>query len=460
MRPSILSTLVAILLSVNFSSGQELIDLFIRYYPEQLLGRRNFKKAENARLIEYAQLDPGIIYFYMENLNKRFRDEITNPDSNLTTILGHKIRQSQKLKRLWAEKQIEMVRYSLKVPLKRREILGKLSKYKYRRSLSDSLDLSRYSDLNRMYFFHYLCLIHDTEIIYDPGESYAELLINKANELVSAFNEAYKNLARISRKKRRIWIDRALRYSFLFKDSYLKEYPSTTNCYLYEFINEAVSPDYINHDSIGLLFQSISYPFEAHGTIRFRDPFDEEFRYDYNIMIRNSVSINLGFKVKTQSKYLPFSDINMFFGYSTSQSTENSFEKTELWSGIKVRYGTSVRGSYMLSDYRNFDHYALTFQLFTPIFFVTKSLHLDFGIAYTFQRVSFQYDYYVDGEVFYSTQEPPDMFEDKTFKVVHKWHLMRPIFAIGYYILRPLDIRLDFGTPSGLRWSMDFYFNL
>ena len=207
-------------------------------------------------------------------------------------------------------------------------------------------------------------------------------------ELRSAqFRQRSVERSRVGYESCYMWIDRALKYTFLFKDSYLQEYPICTDFYLYEFLNKAISYDYVNHNSIAILVQTTPLPYSIRETIHFVDPFNVKFEYDYKATIQNSISASLGFKIKTKLKYLPLSDINVCVGYSIFQGYENSFEQTQLWSGIRAKYGYSMNGSYNLSDYRNFDSHAVTVQAFAPIFFVTKSLHLDLGISYTFQQI-------------------------------------------------------------------------
>jgi hypothetical protein len=66
--------------------GQDLVDVFLKYYPPQFFTYKNFKKGENPKLERYGELNPAIISYYFDNLNYQFLEKKKDPKSKTANI--------------------------------------------------------------------------------------------------------------------------------------------------------------------------------------------------------------------------------------------------------------------------------------------------------------------------------------------------------------------------------------
>lgn len=453
--------ILVVVSSFTICKAQDLVDVFSRYYPEQVLKYPNFKKGENPKLQNYGELNPSLIYYYIENLNKRLVEKNANPDSNFTNILKRYIFSSRNLKSMWAKKQADKVENKIKLSVKQREVLNELSRYMFSISKIDTIDYSEFIDMNLLYFYHYLYLTKDLNIEYNSDMDYSNFLNQRSSEKIAVFKNTYVNLKHMDRNKREWWVSEALKYSFLFKESYLDEYPVTTDFYLYEFINRATSPDYNNYNSLEFQLQFDVLPYEFNETLNFQDPFDKRFQYKYTITLQPTMFINTAFKLKTKPELTPFSSLTLCLGYSIYQNHSNTFENTTLWSGIRAISGLYVNGSYIISDYKNFESYSVNALFSTPIYFYSKNLSFSLGLVYIYQHIAFEYDFNVDGEARAAYSETlPEFWQDRTVKIDNDKHLFYPVLSANYYVLPNLSLSCDYLLIKNIRLGLNYHIKL
>ena len=64
----IIISLIVILLSLNSASANEIIDLYQAFRPQKVKQYPKLMESENLKFEQYAQLNPQLIYFYINTI--------------------------------------------------------------------------------------------------------------------------------------------------------------------------------------------------------------------------------------------------------------------------------------------------------------------------------------------------------------------------------------------------------
>lgn len=62
--------------------SQDLVSLFENHLPEKFVKLKSARKDLNGRLRHYAELDPNLLYLYVEYFNRRFDRKIVDKHAN------------------------------------------------------------------------------------------------------------------------------------------------------------------------------------------------------------------------------------------------------------------------------------------------------------------------------------------------------------------------------------------
>lgn len=461
MKAKLLLLMLLILLSANGTYGQSFIDLYENYLPSSVLENQTLKNDIDRSLRMYGEINPDLIYLYLTNLELKFVNKIQDSDSNLTYFLASSFAESKKMKTNWAKLYLAMIEDRYSSSLKIKKFSSYFSKSVFKGSKIIKTDPPVLIDENKQAFFTYLYLTRNKTLKYDPNLDYNSEYRKESEKIVQKFQDEFKSDDLITRDEKENIIGEIFEYPYLFKDGYLEEYTNLTNFYIDEQLDKYFADDYNSKNEILLNVSFQTEPLEFDEEIAFTDPFNINFKYDYDIEIKNSIVANLGFKLKTMNGYNNFSYWRVLLGYSISQSRSTTLKETALFSGTRAIIGLSYNGEYRITDYRDFNSYGISVQITTPVYYFNRNIYFEAGINYTLQNVSFKTDFIKDGVVETPyTDEDPVFFEDKTLNIDEYYHLIYPVFNANFAIQNSFDIQINYLMPFNFRVGLTYHFQI
>jgi hypothetical protein len=396
----------------------------------------------------YSQLDPDLLYFYIEDLHQRFEQTTSEPDSSLR--LYH-LKYSSKvkfLKQQWAQLNIEKIKQIYTPSLKVTRMKSYFTTYLYKRYKSVMTEPLKNIDKNKQDFYTYIYLANKNDITYDSTLDYNLLRIEIVNELVDYYNKKYEKRTELSEEEITEIIKSAFNHPYLFKDSYLSSYNKTTNFHIYELINYLIKDNYLIHNEIYLQLSFYPLPIIFEEKITFTDPFNDHYKYKYDIEFYESVYLNFGYKYKLKNETTPLSYLNVNVGISIYHRYENSLQDTELFKGTKMMSGYWFTGKYILSNERKSKSFAIATQISVPVYYYNYKLFFEAGLSYSFYSISFEYDFNKEDEIISPGETPPEFYKNEIVNYDEIKHLIYPIIAMNYNVSRNFSIRAEYNIPK------------
>lgn len=428
----------------NVFAAERLIDLYQQFIPQQIKRQKRYMEIENKKLERYAELNPDLIYVYLEHLNRKFNLRLSDPDSNFHNYFGYLLNTSKEKKSKWAHKiQLQIDKRAI-IPLAKAKLIYLFStaaSIDYKIELQEKeITPPKDFDRNRQAYFKYIYFSKDDKEEYDPQKNYTELCDQQLEKIAARFTKYYNELELIGESERKNLIAKALKYSFLFKESYLPAY-ERTNFSILDFIYKAIIPEYRNYFglSAGISYTPLKVSFDD--AISFADPAGKM----YSVAIKASYNtyVRFGFRFVLNKKMIPFSYINATFGFGLSAAPKNKEDKN-LGHIILYDGDLYVNGAYGVRNLRSFDMYSFMVQFSTPALFITDKLYFEGGLNYTFYYLKFKYDYYFDGyAIDHSNNGLPDFYKGWTKEVKENKHRFRPLLVANYNLTRFINLRLD-----------------
>ena len=448
------STIVLFLLIPFTVSAGNMTDTYKQHIPSILLNDRKMIKQIEEDLQTFGELDPDIIYYYLSHLQLRYDSSITNPDSNLATFLKAKISKTQRLKKNWARISLYIMADKFDYTVRTREISAFYNKFKRVQIPLEYADNHKPVDTNLLFFYKYLFMTKE-ESAYDPSVDYQDLYINSISDLIEFFESTYLNPPEHKYLNNQALIQKAFDYSYVFKESYLRNFPKQSNIYLFELVHKLLENKYKTDNWINLFFPMEVISQERMKIYKFNDPMNYTNRYYYKFNIQRSAYANLGFLFKMKGELNPGSHIRFSIGYSIYQQASTTFSDTTFFSGSRHVPGLYFEGDYIFSDPRDINTFAITSEFTFPVLYFSKDFFLEAGLHYKYQRTEFTFDFTKPGTLEQPfSNEPQPFFDDEVVHMNRSYHIFRPSISLNYILLKQATLRMDYIFPTNMRLAV------
>jgi hypothetical protein len=456
MNLKIVYLVLIIILSINSASAENLLTLYGKFIPEKLQNNVANRQDLDRVLTLYSQLDPDLLYFYIEDLNQRFNNTESEPDTNYRIYLLKYSGKIKYLKQQWAQQNIETIKQIYSPGRKVEQIQSYFTPYIFKvvkEIITDSFDNI---DKNKQDFYTYIYLSENNEIEYNEEIDYSNLRNQITNELVNNFNAKFQNIENLSDEEITKTINSAFKYSFIFKDTYLSQYKNTTNFHIYELIDYLIKDNYLINNQIYAQLSYFPLPIYFEENIKFTDPFGDPYDYEYDIEFNNATYLNLGYKYKLKNETTALSYLDISVGIPIYSSYENGLQDTALFAGTKMMTGYWFTGEYFLSNERNASSFILSTQIATPIYYFDYNLVLEAGLFYSFNSLSFEYDFNREDTIISPGETPPEFYKNEVVKYDEIKHIILPVMSLRYDVSKNVGIKLEYIIPYYPKISFNY----
>ena len=154
------------------SHSQSNVQLFSDYLPEEYLKDEDKLEQVEINLNYYAEVNPDLIYYFLNYLDALVNKKISNRDSNYYNILQYEISLSSKYNNEWVDQKLDEVDSIQEPELILDELKSLLDDFRVKEQESPKYSVKLNVDENLQKFFSYKSLVKDTAVIYDPNIDY------------------------------------------------------------------------------------------------------------------------------------------------------------------------------------------------------------------------------------------------------------------------------------------------
>ncbi len=429
------------------------IEFIIKDLPDNILLNQSHKKQIVAKIINYAHLNPELIYFIIQNEIFKHEKKINNPDSNYTNILNAIISKNKSQRNKWAQLEIESIDKNITLEIEAYAIKSYYENFSY--SVKKEFKYENYSviDSNMIDYYCYLFFNPKSNEIYNSNTNYFELGKSEIIKKVEYFIKNYNASDFLSRSEKLDLVSEALEYPYLFLNSYLNKYSTFTPFRLHEFINKMIHQDFLNKHSIDISLFSSIHTFDIKSKVYFKD-----LRFPYTIINGNVktnafpiINVGLSYKFILEDYKKGASFIKLDFGGSIVNLTDINSEVPDVKEVESYLPGTKAFLGTYKTRLKNDTYFTLSSNLYTPLFFLSEVFYFTTGINYTFVSHSFEYEISRQAVNQYS-DDPIDLNNDtKNIKVSKEEHYISPYLALNYSFLPTINLRIEaFHYPISL----------
>ena len=432
-----------------------------KFLPQQISKSEKYSQNECAKIDRYGELNPELIYVYLEHLKRKFTLKISDPDSNYQTYFGYLLNWSKMIKNKWAQRELQHIdRKEISFPLVKERLSRFFTKYAssdYALVIKDSVPSHPDYDPNLSAYFKFL-FFSQTKEPYNPKTNYEHrlgLVLKKMGDYFSQYFTKGKSLTKI---QRHALIKKAFKYSYIFANSYLSQYEQT-HFTLSDFIYPLILPEFINHSRllVDLTYTSLEFNFEK--AITFADVFGT--KYSTPVKGRYDIFPWFGFRYALTKAMRPFSMVSFKFGFALKPSLFDSDDRLveKVFHSNDVFF---VKGYYFIQNIRAIRKNAFAAQITTPVLFFTNNFYLEAGLFYCYTSIRLKYDFRFDGIAYdYSSQNIPEYYSKGwSGSATSSKYKIKPIVNLNYAVFDFLTIYFDYliykDYNAGIRFSYRF----
>ncbi len=429
------------------------------FLPRQILKNEKYSRNECARIDRYGELNPELVYVYLEHMKRKFTLKIFDPDSNYQAYFGYLLNWSKIIKSKWAHRELQNIdRKEIFFPLVKgslKRYFEKIASQKYVLVKKDSVPRHPDYDPNLSAYFKLLFFLRNKEP-YNPETNYESRLGLVLKKMGDYYSQYYKKRKSLSKKQRHALIKKAFKYSCIFANSYLPRYEQI-HFNLSDFIYPLVLPDFFNHSQllVGLTFSSLGSGFN----ITFKDLF--ELNYSTPVKSEYEIFSWFGFRYALTKAMRPFSMVNVKFGFALHASFFDSGDRlvAKVFHSNDVLF---VKGDYFIKNIRAVQKNAFAAQVTTPVLFFTNRFYVEAGLFYIYSYIRLKYDFRFDGISYdFSIHDIPEYYSKgwSASTTLSKYKIM-PLVNLNYAVYDFLTIYFDYliskDFNTGVRFSYRF----
>lgn len=398
MKHLLLVTIIVLFSHCTSLFSQDYGEIFKKYLPENV--NEISKRYLELRIKECIEVNPDLIYFYMEYLSDE--SNIKNRD------LYWKIRKYFiNKKNSWLKQQIEF--------LKKSGADNKLISFfednlfevnDYISSLNTIEDFSSYIskteiDSNKLYFYNLVYLHADLKTDYDPSENYYRLVNEKYDTLIFGFESIFskKNDPDVDKsdayKKSQKNINTAFNYFFLFKNPFHKLSQHTTTFNFSEYFtyiwntaqpNLGDTKENTENFTVNICgaFSSESY------TRMIENEVYDALDFKIDILLHSNFDFGFGYYYHFRDKLSSLSYLNIVSDFSYFISKGKFPGKPVFQGNFSKPNVAHFSGNYTINDLLS-NTYSFGLGVNTPIYVPNTSSYFEIGLQYKYMLTDFKF---------------------------------------------------------------------
>ena len=446
---------IFLLLSFTLLHAQKLIDLYKEYFPRVIFENENNIKAENSKLEIYAELNPDLIFYYLNRLNFKLDKDNIFADSTQAEKFTTVLKASQYLKNDWAEKNIRYISENYDAPLKQ-NLLSFFKKYlKSDIPENDFKKLDTLPHNNKLDYVRYIYFSKDKNTIYDEKVDYSQKMEEALERLIAYFEYNYTKLKNTQATNNDLLFN-AAKYSYLFKDSYLPNYSNTTQFRLVDLLTEFFKKELEEGNELLVGLSYDLFPMEMSVTGKVKGEFDEIYNYGFSLGYK-PIMINFGYNYKVKRINQAFPSVNIHIGLSLFNLY---LSPKNLYSDYFIRGGNGymINGTYRFDTLINKNTITGILQASLPLLFV-HNFRLEGGVYSGLVYASYTYQLAFYGSAHSSNgMEIPSFYtEPKEYKSEKIDLYLYPVLILNYNFLNRYNLVLKYyieGLQIGFLYSI------
>ncbi len=383
---------------VSISYSQEVLSLYEQQIPSKIKTVANLRKLANQKLDFYGKLNPDLIYFYLNFLDRFYNQSMNDNEKNSFHYLDALEKRALLMRKKWAEQEVAAIgRLTLNTRL------GNQAKKYYRNFFSANfqekiVECPYNPDQNKIYYFKKIYYSLKKNPGYDAKSDYGkicrELEKEKLGDYISYSSSGNSTDSPVSRKI----VDKSLDEWYLFDN------------------NEANSETKLQHHKLILTYLQDNYAqFRKHKlTLKIGNVFINQNLNHSDILKhvnqglevysgmgdfrRNQISVGLQYKYFLRDYFDLFSYVKFEIGWAGSPGKTNmeqgvGFSNTEVYYSQdyydKTTYHYNI-DEVKISDIQLQSYYS---KVTAPIFFISNNLSFDCGVLLQWNRISYFTDY-------------------------------------------------------------------
>ena len=415
MNKIIIFALFLIICTFQEIKSQSFVDLFSDYIPIEYLKDEDKVEQMEINLNYYVMINPDLIYYYINYLNKSANNNVFNRDSNYFSILNYGASVSSSLNNEWVNQEISKVDNLSEPALAKNELESHLNDFYVEEMNTKKFTVELYVDKNLQKFFSLRSLLTESNLIYDEKLDYQKLVTEKIQELILMMKADYENFFAEREFIRQIKFDYLIQHH-VFSTGFCGGNFNTGDLDFSKYILSFIDHSKFEENSgviIGFTTETVLQDFPG-------ETFTEPFLPFSEIIVPNTTSeiafynLTLGYRLKLKDIKSTFShlDVNASYSFSnssfSSDTNNTSLDKFYfIWEGepgnfTLLFFGTIESVSWQLNNFSEFSLY-----INTPVFYLRHNLFFDIGFQYKY--LSTEYTVIVHREIEDQIAEDPSI---------------------------------------------------
>jgi hypothetical protein len=440
------SLLLVSIISINLFA-QDFYNIYKPLIHPVMIDSKEKREQVSTNLNVFAELNPSLIYYYVEYLRHVSVD--TKDARDAMMYLNLKKNEFFRDMGPWISNEFDIVFSNTKTFPQFTRLWVVL--YGLKRSPSDLPAIqsdSKYKmDFNYQNYITYLYFLGQyTE--YNPDLNYQELINKNIEPLMSALTDAYLNTGNYSADDLENFYKLGLKNWFFFKGSVVNFIKTPLPFYLTDFLIKVTSPGYVQKSRFFAGIQRDNYNEVSEKSFNY---YDDRFslRTGLTNIDVNDFFFSAGVNIKLREYKSYFSSINLTFYYSQSKVDLDNADYNFLSRPYYIIYsnnnGTRVDPKFKVSP-SNLESNSFLLKALTPLVYIYSSLSIEAGVYLKYLIYNYNI-VFVREDKFYTNQNSlsTDILikYQNSVKYTSNIFKLNPLVAINYYPFDFINFRIS-----------------
>ncbi|QQS37891.1 MAG: hypothetical protein IPM56_08125 [Ignavibacteriales bacterium] len=456
----IIAVIIISVLTNQFLPAQSKFDIFKLDIPYNILNNKNQYDQMGVSFDYYSDIDPSLIAYYLNYLNRRYLNSITNPDSNGYNLLQSKTRQLIIRRNDWVQQELNDAWENIPTVI----LAFKVRSFLDYSAVDETqpLALENKKDFIGKNYIDFCILKYfssDPSLKYSEDIVYGVLIPEAVKKIQDNFYLKFKDISNLSRSERFAIADSVHSYFLFFDKGYGNDLYPKMNIRAYEFLNSLFEEEFNQSFSVGFVYGQSEFAQTTTHSFNFTEQLSDlvsvNFSGDFENKFMYSKYIGLLLKLKIREKIRPYSYVSIGFSKyldnkvlsATSSVPESAAQYYVIRPDTGI-YGYRIDSYY---EFRKLSDPSITtysFQLNIPVFYAFRKLFLEAGLDYTYFNSKFKYSLSRKDEFFIPNVLDPSYLVNYTHTYEYETtrHIFYPTISINYEPWDYITIRSKFRT--------------
>ncbi len=432
----------------HFTSAQTKTNLFFSFLPEEIKNNQTSVEQVISKIEGYANLNPELIYYIIKNTELRFGENITDPKHNFKNILLFKINEYLDLRNKWYKRQRESM-YKEIPTLNEYIRISEMYRPFYLKDFNPDTSVEvNHQTIDKNLADFYSCIyLSNQDMIYNPDLNYSTMKKQEVRNLVNFFKLKYDNADDLIENEKEEVINTALKYPFLFEDTYLPEYDEVTPFRLFDIIHKMIYTEYLENSSVTFQFAKAIHSIDFKETITFKDnrfPYSE-LEGDSKMAITTEVNFSIGVKlrIKQYKTWLSYLKADIGIAYQSELNFESDFNQS--FPVYAYKPGNPIK--IFEGEYQGYvtgkDQKVLYTRIYTPVYYILNNIYFEVGLSYYY--FVFNSEYTITRSAIRQVSEDAlDLNNDpRIIKKTLTENIISPVISVNFDIFKFLTLKID-----------------